>query len=216
MSVPPANPKIYHITHVDNLPSILTSGMIQSDACRVDQCLANTNIGMTEIKRRRLQELEVDCHPGTKVGEYVPFYFCPRSIMLYILCRGNHPDLDYREGQRPVVHLQADLAATIRWADENRARWAFSDRNAGGRLAQFYNYPDDLDKVDWDAVAARDFRDMEVKEGKQAEFLVYETFPVRLVEKIGVINKSMAQQVDTLLQGSGHRPIVNVETGWYY
>jgi len=50
----------------------------------------------------------VKCHPGTKVGQYVPFYFCPRSIMLYILHRGNHPDLDYREGQGPILHLQAD------------------------------------------------------------------------------------------------------------
>jgi len=40
---------------------------------------------MSTIKARRLYDLEVDCHPGTKVGEYVPFYFCPWSIMLYLL-----------------------------------------------------------------------------------------------------------------------------------
>jgi hypothetical protein len=216
MSMPLANPKIYHITHVDNLSSILATGMIQSDACRVGQCLAGTNIGITEIKRRRLQELEVDCHPGTKVGEYVPFYFCTRSIMLFILYKGNHPDLDYREGQRPVVHLQADLTASIRWASQNRVRWAFSDRNAGTRFAQFYNDLNDLDKVDWESVAATDFRDMVVKEGKQAEFLVHESFPVNLVEKIGVIDRDIAQRVNDVLQNSAHRPLVSVERGWYY
>jgi hypothetical protein len=36
-------------------------------------------VGMSEIKRRRLEALDVDCHPGSKVGEYVPFYFCPRN-----------------------------------------------------------------------------------------------------------------------------------------
>ncbi len=39
---------------------------------------------MTEIKRRRLFEIDVQCHPDTMVGDYVPFYFCPRSIMLFI------------------------------------------------------------------------------------------------------------------------------------
>jgi hypothetical protein len=60
---------------------------------------------MSAIKRRRVEELEVSCHPGTKVGDYVPFYFCPRSVMLYVIHRANHPDLSYRGGQEPIVHL---------------------------------------------------------------------------------------------------------------
>jgi hypothetical protein len=68
---------------------------------------------MTAIKARRLYELEVDCHRGTKVGEYVPFYFCPRSIMLFLLHRGNHPDMNYTGGQRPIVHLVADLNEVV-------------------------------------------------------------------------------------------------------
>ena len=75
---------------------------------------------MSVIKARRLFELEVDCHPGTKVGEYVPFYFCPRSIMLYLFYRGNHPDLDYTGGQRPLVHLEADVHEVVEWAKAKR------------------------------------------------------------------------------------------------
>jgi hypothetical protein len=120
---------------------------------------------MSAIKARRLFELEVDCHPGTKVGEYVPFYFCPRSIMLYLLYRGNHPDLTYTGGQRPLVHLEADLHEVIEWADSNGVRWAFSDRNAGIRYA-FYNDVNKFDRLDWNAIAATDFRDPIVKEGK--------------------------------------------------
>jgi hypothetical protein len=72
---------------------------------------------MSEIKRRRLEELEVDCHPGTKVGAYVPFYLCPRSMMLFLLHKGNHVDLTYTGGQRPIVHLQADLRRVVEWAE---------------------------------------------------------------------------------------------------
>lgn len=128
MSMPPANQQIYHITHVNNLSSIVRAGEIESDARCIKHGLTNSCIGMTEIKRRRLQELEVRCHPGTMVGQYVPFYFCPRSIMLYILYKSNHPDLNYREGQRPVIHLQADLRATIQC--EWHAMGLFSLRGA--------------------------------------------------------------------------------------
>lgn len=177
MNEPPENPKIYHITHVDNLERIVQAGALLSDARMLAMTSAHTVVGMPGIKRRRLEEIEVSCHPGTKVGEYVPFYFCPRSIMLYILHKANHDDLAYRGGQGPVVHLQADLRAAIDWAEAPGRRWAISDRNAGSHLAQFYSERGNLDEVDWQAVAATDFRDMGVKEGKQAEFLMYDSFP---------------------------------------
>lgn len=137
MTVIPNNPKIYHITHLRNLADIIRAGVLWSDAKRIELGLDCEIVGMSDIKRRRLEELSVDCHPGTKVGQYVPFYFCPRSIMLYILHMGNHPDLNYREGQRPVIHLQADLAKAVRWAANNGVRWAFSDRNAGTFMQTF-------------------------------------------------------------------------------
>jgi len=43
------------------------------------------------------------------VGDCVPFYFCPRSVMLYLIYQGNHPDLQYHGGQDLVLHLEADL-----------------------------------------------------------------------------------------------------------
>jgi hypothetical protein len=69
MTAPPTNPKIYHITHVDNLPGIVSTGRILSDAEIQHRGGARQLIGLSEIKRRRSQELEVPCHPGTKVGD---------------------------------------------------------------------------------------------------------------------------------------------------
>src|SRR5215510_5718233 len=127
----PKNIKIYHITHLDNLERIVESDCLYSDAKRIELGLDCNLVGMSTIKRRRLEELEVDCHPGTMVGEYVPFYFCPRSVMLYLLHMGNHPDVTYKGGQQPIVHFQADLNRTIEWADEHGVAWAFSNGNAG-------------------------------------------------------------------------------------
>jgi hypothetical protein len=209
------HPKIYHITHINNLEGILSDKVIWSDAKRLKLGLDCEIVGMSKIKKRRLEELEVKCHPGTKVGEYVPFYFCPRSIMLYILYMGNHPDISYREGQGPIVHLQADLMASIQWAEKHKVRWAFSDRNAGERIANFYNDVNKFNRVNWPAAAATDWRDTIIQEGKQAEFLVYKSFPWELVEKIGVHNNIVQQNVIEKLTGK-NQSLVSIEPSWYY
>jgi hypothetical protein len=168
---------------------------------------------MSTIKKRRLEELDVSCCAGTMVGEYVPFYFCPRSIMLFLLHKGNHPDLDYRGGQEPIVHLQADLNDTIRWAKENDVDWAFSDGNAGARYPNFYNRKSHLNRLEWDAIANPDFRDPMVKEAKQSEFLVFESFPLELVEKIGVLNTKMLAMTAGIVE---NQIDVTIERQWYY
>jgi hypothetical protein len=185
LSPPPPRPRIYHITHIDNLSSIAACGALWSDLECMRRGASHTRIGMSGIKARRLYELEVDCHPGTKVGEYVPFYFCPRSIMLYLLHRWNHSDLTCTGGQRPIIHLEADLHEVVQWAEAQAIRWAFSNHNVGARYTRFYNDLNRLDLIDWDAVTARDFRGPLVKEGKQAEFFVHEVFPWSLVHRIG-------------------------------
>lgn len=216
MSSVPAHPKIYHITHLRNLPQIVSEGGLWSDARRIAQGLDTKVVGMSGIKQRRLTELTVDCHPGTKVGEYVPFYFCPRSIMLYILHQGNHPDLDYTGGQEPIVHLQADIHAAVQWAVKHNVRWAFSNTNAGARYCEFFRSLDRLGEVNWIAVQATDFRTAVVKDGKQAEFLVFDWFPWQLVEKIGVIDGKREDAVMEVLKAAKHQPPVSIERGWYY
>ncbi|MGI0080551.1 MAG: type II toxin-antitoxin system toxin DNA ADP-ribosyl transferase DarT [Nitrososphaerales archaeon] len=215
MSPVPESPKIYHITHVDNLSRIVDE-VLWSDAERVRRALECTVVGMSEIKRRRLEEIEVDCHPGTKVGQYVPFYFCHRSVMLYILHKDNHPDLAYHGGQRPIVHLQADLRMVLKWAETEPRRWTFSKCNAGARYADFHNDPALLGGLDWGAIAQTDWRDPDVKEAKQAEFLVEKSFPWRLIELIGVINSEVERQVTNIISGARHQPSVAVKTAWYY
>lgn len=110
MTTPPVRPKIYHITHVDNLRAIVAEGALLPDAEMIARGGPGQAIGMFGIKLRRVEELEVACHSGTKVGHYVPFYFCPRSIMLYVIYRANHHELTYRGGQGPIVHLRSGFA----------------------------------------------------------------------------------------------------------
>ena len=68
---------------------------------------------MNKIKNRRLKR-KLESHTDLCVGYCVPFYFCPRSIMLYILYKGNHEEIIYSGGQEPIIHLQADLKTCIK------------------------------------------------------------------------------------------------------
>lgn len=211
----PENPKLYHITHINNLDNILKDRMLWSYAKQLKLEKAPEIVGISEIKNRRLNKIEVKCHSGTMVGEYVPFYFCPRSIMLYILHKGNHPDITYRDGQLPILHLQVDLRHIVRWANNENVCWAFSDRNAGSYLASFYKDLNHLSKINWSAIKTNDWQNTSVKEYKQAEFLVYDSVPFKLVEKIGVCNNIVKNKVVRKL-GMSKQPSVEVRREWYY
>jgi hypothetical protein len=132
---PPAAPKIYHIVHMDRLSSIIADGNLWCDAEIARRQAANpgTTIGLNSIKQRRLNELKLASHPGLYVGQCVPFYFCPCSVMLYVISQANHPELAYHGGQGPIVHLEADLYQSVAWANQNGRRWAFTLSNAGSR-----------------------------------------------------------------------------------
>lgn len=213
MSVP-QEPKIYHIVHVDRLPSVINSGELWCDAEIVQQAAPGTAIGMSGIKQRRLNELTLNSHPDLHVGDCVPFYFCPRSIMLYLIWRGNHPDLDYTDGQESIVHLEAGLHNSVQWASQNNQRWAFTLSNAGAYYFEDRNDLAQLREIDWDAVQATNWADC--KEGKQAEFLMEQSFPWHLVERIGVHSQAIYQQVVNALPAGGHRPVIEIRQEWYY
>ena len=211
----PENPKMYHIVHGDKLASIVNDSGLHCDATMVRRPETGTNIGMSNIKERRLS-LPLSCYPDSCVGDYVPFYFCPRSVMLYLIYRANHPELDYRGGQEPIVHLESDLHSVVDWADANGWRWAFSLSNAAAHYTQFRISRDSLDEINWNAIAASDWRDPAAKEAKQAEFLVHQFFPWHLVSRIGVISERIGNCVASVIRNAAHKPKIEVQRAWYY
>jgi hypothetical protein len=207
--MPPANPPIYHITHLRNLASILAAGCLWSDAQRLKRGFTPTNIGYQHIKQRRLHRA-VPVAAGGTLGEYVPFNFCPRSVMLYVVNEGHE---DYAGGQTQVVHL----VSSVRTAAASGRPWAFTDRHADLAYAGYYADLDRLDAIDWNVMPREQWGgDQEVKERRQAEFLVYDWFPWTAVEHVGVQCREVLDEVGSLLSHQAHRPTVAVEPSWYY
>lgn len=209
----PENPKIYHIVHIDRLESIIADGCLWCDAAMAQQAPAGTVIGMDEIKRRR-RRLTLSSHDGLCVGDCVPFYFYPRSVMLYLLYMRNHRDLSYRGGQKPILHLEADLRKTVTWAEQQGKRWAFTLSNAGANYFEDRCDLGNLNEIDWRAVKARDWQGC--KERKQAEFLLEGSFPWTLVERIGAYSEKERQKVVEAMRSCADKPLAEVNRDWYY
>jgi hypothetical protein len=212
---PPTNPKIYHIVHLDKLASIVADGCLWSDALLAQRLVAGTDIGMNNIKARRRNELRLASHPELYVGQCVPFYFCPRSVMLYLIHRRNAV-LAYQGGQGSIIHLVADLNASVAWAQANAKRWAFSLSNAGSYYFEDRCDLARLNEINWTSVQTHQWSGSPTKEQKQAEFLIEQQFPWHLVEEIAVVDQSTGQQAVQAIAGAAHRPVVKIRPAWYY
>lgn len=209
----PARPKIYHILHVDRLESVVSNGCLWSDAEVQRRNPSGTTIGMSGIKQRRLT-IPLDSYPDLRVGDCVPFYFCARSVMLYVLSRANHPELAYRGGQDPIVHLEADFHEAVDWLEGNGRRWAFTLSNAGSWYFADRCDLAHLDEIDWAAVDATNWQDC--RDEKQAEFLVEHSFPWTLFRRVGVRSKGFRQRVRRAIGNDAHQPEVEIKPNWYY
>lgn len=206
MVLRPDERSIYHITDVENLPGILAAGGLHSDKIMSERDPAV--IGYGHIKKRRLQQLRVPCAGNRFVGEFVPFYFCPRSPMLYTINIGN---TGRPAGcQQTVVHL----VSTVRFVLGLGVAWAVADGNAGAMHTAFESSLEAIENLDWEAIEAKYWSDK--RHQKQAELLVGDFFPWSGFHEIGCQNAEVAAQVQALLRTENHRPKVSVQTGWYY
>jgi hypothetical protein len=144
---------------------------------------------------------------GGMLGDYVPFNFCPRSVML-LAVHGGHKD--YAGGQGEVVHLVSNISRAIGVGHP----WAFTDRHAELAHALYYDDLQRLSEVRWDVMPLTWWG--AVKEERQAEFLVHGFFPWTCVNEIVVATDATAQSARHILAGAACQPPVVVRPDWYY
>lgn len=199
---------LFHITDVTNLSSIIAKGGLLSDIAISQAGGPNLMIGHAHIKQRRMTQYRVPCTANRLVGEFVPFYYCPRSPMLYTMNRGS---TGLPAGmQTSVVHL----VTTVQAALDVGQPWAISDSNAGSDYAQFFNDIAKLDALNWDAIEARMWN--QVTSAKMAEFLVADRFPWTSIKGIGCHNPTTHARVEAILENVEHKPKVLTKPEWYY
>lgn len=204
---------IYHITHIKKLPSILRSEGILANNRLKFQPIDYVNMSHQTIQDKRAK-INVPCSRGGTLHDYVPWYFAPRSPMLYAIDKGNVQG--YEEGQTPVIHL---VAAAEDIASEN-IPFAFTDGHAIMSYSEFYDNLSYLNAIDWEIMKERYWTDTsedgDRKRRRQAEFLVYQFLPWTLVRGIGVIDDRIKVEVEKILQKFTKETRVKVYSEWYY
>lgn len=199
---------LYHITDVSNLGTIIAKGGLLSDVAISNTGGPKVMIGHDHIKARRMTQYRVPCAGDRFVGEFVPFYYCPRPPMLFVMNKGATGLA--AGGQTSVVHL----ISTVQRALDLGRPWAISDCNAGSNYAEFYNDTAKLDTLNWDAINAKYWQN--VTTAKQAEFLVADHFPWESIAGIACHNASIQAKVVELLAPLRHQPNVITKPDWYY
>lgn len=153
--------------------------------------------------------------PGGMVADYVPFYFAPRSPMLFAIDRGNVPT--YQQGCAEIVYLVSNT-------QELRERGLSvlgTDRNATMAYAEFTSDDDHLtDIVDWDLMKARIWRktvdEPDRMERRQAELLVHEQMPWSAIMEVATKSEEVKSRVEAALSRLGQSTPVAVRPGWYF
>ncbi|WP_431782602.1 type II toxin-antitoxin system toxin DNA ADP-ribosyl transferase DarT [Streptomyces chumphonensis] len=212
--LPPEDRPVLHFTHLRNLPGILDRGFLMCDRFVRADGILQVECADHEIKARR-RSRKVDVPPGGVVADYVPFYFAPRSPMLYKINKGAVST--YADGQDPLVYL----VSTPRRLLGAGCPSVFSDGNCAADISVLENEPGRLaDHVDWAVMRQARWNntgdDPDRMRRRMAEFLVHERVPVSAFAELAVRTPARAREVRRLLPHGLRRLPVAVRPSWYY
>jgi hypothetical protein len=179
----------YRIYHIQNLKHILENGLCSKHHPAASPgfiAIGNPSI----ISTRDLTPVKIMGYGN--IGEYIPFYFTPRSMMLFNIITGYQAPL--------VPKLNKEEIIVVRCLIENLSkanRFFFTDGQANViAITNHYHSLEQLDKIDWDIIQHGDFKksaaDSDKQRRYQAEFLVHHHVSASLIESIHVYNNKAA------------------------
>lgn len=204
---------LYHMTHYHNLRSILENGGLSAYSHILKRNVSYTNMAHQNIQDRRARRI-IEVPPGGNLHDYVPFYFATRSPMLSALIHGRVQGFDGNEEDIIYLATRTDIIK------ESNLPFVFSDGHGIIDITEFYNNLADLDKVDWDIMKERYWKDTledpDRERRRQAEFLVFQFVDINYFLGIGVKNEKMKQVVMDILNEYGIDFPVLVRKNFYF
>jgi hypothetical protein len=202
----------YRITHIDNLPFLLQNGMVNKHHPNASKDYIE--IGNPEIiDVRSTSPVKIDNYG--MIGDYVPFYFTPKSIMLYNIVTGHrHPVVQKRNrSEILVVRCLIQELSTL-------PQWFFTNGQGNDMASNHYNNLSDLVQIDWFCIQQSNFSkgdgDYDRPRRYQAEFLVHEAVPLRKIESLNVYDQNSAKSVNKLLIENNINLAVNIQTEYFF
>jgi hypothetical protein len=202
---------LFRITHIDNLPWLLTNGLPCANGPQAPRFIAIGNPGL--IDRRSTHSVPEP--PGGTLADYVPFYFTPRSPMLMNIHTG------YRGIQRRSNDEIVMLITAVPTLIAKGIPFLFTDRHAFSGLAQFSADPAKLPAmIDWNILRRYDFARSDDYPDKmaryQAEALVHRHLPAAALGGIACFSAEIQSRVDSMLTATGLALRVVIRPKWYF
>jgi len=173
--------ELYHITHVNNLRSIVENGLLSHSVAH-NQGLVTEDISLNDVNKRR-DKLEP--YNQKSLHDYVPLYINPKNPMLFL---------------RKI--LSDDLIIIAVSSDTMLYDTClFTDGNAASRSTSIYKDLTNLRKLDWDCIKGEywdNFQDGKRK--KCSEVLILDRIPIDRINRIITNNQDMEIQVQSICQ----------------
>lgn len=155
------------MTHIENIPHILQNGITHTTSEYANPDFVPIGDGSLITTRNKFI-----LNNGTRLGEYIPFYFGVRTPMLYVVQNGfnlvaptSAENIVYCVSSvQKIIDLQLDFVFT-----DGHAVDGFSSQYT---VADIQNIDTILDKNAINAKYWKDENDLDKKRRKEAEFLV--------------------------------------------
>src|SRR4051812_19135854 len=172
------------------------------------------DVADASIKARRMSK-RVPCGPGGVVGDYVPFYFAPRSPMLYRIQRGGVESVSSDPAR--LVYVVSSTEAVI----DAGLGYVFTDGNAAAAFTEFHDDAERLEEVvDWALMRATMWantpEDPDRRRRRGAEFLVHRALPFELVDELCVYDAATWSAAAAAADDAGWDVVVRIRRGWYF
>jgi len=206
----PVSTYVYRITHAANIPWILDHGLRAAGSGQVDAHF--TVIGNEDLIGKR-KTRAVPIAPHGVLDDYVPFYFCTHSVMLYNIHTGVGV---HQKPQRDIVYL----VSTVERVHGAGLPFVFTDRHAYVANATYFSNPSDLTRLDWALIRGRDFRRDPNRPDKMdlraAEFLVHQQFPVEALAGVACFDDAQTDSIRAEVATRSLTMSVKTVRGWYF
>lgn len=201
--------RLYHLTHIRNLPAILESGTVFADQNAEWRGRPVVDIA-TPTTREDRRGTPVAGSGDATVASFVPFFLSPNAS-LWKGVRAGEPD--YQLSPEVAKLEPADfvlLVSSVKTVFDSEAPFVVSDADAAHVLTRFATTREDAER------SLRRLRADTISDSiDHAEFLVRDSVPFESISLIGVAHDKARAAVRAVLAAAPHSPKVAVYPPWF-
>ena len=208
--------RIYHLTHIRNLPGILATGRLLADTSADWEQRPVVDISSSANRDAR-RDARVAGPDSLAVADHVPFFLSPNALVWeHIRAQSLDPRIS-EEAHDAAAFDFVILVSTVKKvldaqdADSSDSPFVVTTGDAAFAATRFGATADSADTL------LRTLRaDLDSDAILKAELLVPGELPFGLITLIGVANDRVRDAVKPILAAASHKPKVAVYPPWFH